>query len=100
MSIHDDKKDLGMAGAEVPADTYGGVQRQERVAEAEDQDAKKADRQLTDEPGPDFRVASGGESQEEHAFTTDSPRWGGEGESREERGYPREGGEDIIPPRK
>ncbi|WP_375767783.1 hypothetical protein NR798_39865 [Archangium gephyra] len=97
MSIRDDKKDPNMAGASVPADTYGGVQRQERVAEAEDQDTKKAGKKLTDEPGPDFRVASGGESEDEHALTTDSPRWGGEGESREERGYPREGGEEPIP---
>ncbi|HEX5750725.1 MAG TPA: hypothetical protein VFZ09_31150 [Archangium sp.] len=81
MSIRDDKKNRNMAGAE-------------------DADTKKAGRKLTDEPGPDFRVASGGESEEEHAFTTDSPRWGSEGESREERGYPREGGEDIVPPRK
>lgn len=94
MSTRDDKKDLNMAGAPVPADTYGGVQRQERVAEAEDEGAKKAGTKLTDEPGPDFRVASGGESEEEHAFTTDSPRWGEAGESREERGYPREGSEE------
>ena len=86
MSTRDDKKNLDMAGAPIPADrSRGGA---ERVAE--DQGAKK----VTDEPGPDFRRASGGESEEEHALTTDSPRWGEEGTSREERGYPREGGEE------
>ncbi|QRK09364.1 hypothetical protein JQX13_04235 [Archangium violaceum] len=92
MSIRDDKKDLDAAGGPVPADRYRG--QAERVADAEDHDAKKADKKLTDEPGPDFRVASGGESEAEHAFTTDSPRWGEEGTSREERGYPREGEEE------
>ena len=87
MSTRDDKKDL-----------------------TEDVDAKKADTKLTDEPGPDFRVASEGESEEEHRLTTDSPRWGEEGSSREERGYPREGEEERrageqppernLPPRK
>src|SRR5690349_24951811 len=100
MSIRDDKKDLNKAGATVPTDTYRA--QSERVADAEDVDAKKADKpKLTDEPGPDFRVASGGESEEEHSFTSDAPRWGAEGNSREERGYPREGGEtperDINP---
>lgn len=92
MSIRDDKKDPKTAGGPISADTYGA--RTERVADAEDKDAKKVGKPLEEEPGPDFRVASGGESEEEHAFTTDSPRWGGEGSSREERGYPREGGEE------
>jgi hypothetical protein len=92
MGIRDDKKDMNAVGGPIPAETYGS--RTERVAEAEDQDAKKAGKSLKDEPGPDFRVASGGESEEEHAFTTDSPRWGKEGSSREERGYPREGEEE------
>lgn len=67
------------------------------VVKAEDRDAKKTDTKVTEEPGPDFRRASGGESKEEHALTTDSPRWGEEGTSEEERGYPREGGEDVKP---
>jgi hypothetical protein len=93
MSTRDDKKDPKAAGAPIPADTYRG--QSERVADAEDVDAKKADKpKLTNEPGPDFRVASGGESEEEHSFTSDAPRWGAEGNSREERGYPREGGEE------
>ncbi len=83
MSTRDDKKDLSVAGGPIPAERYRG---------AEDRDAKKAGTKLTDEPGADFRVASGGESEEEHQFTTDSPRWGEDGSSREERGYPREGG--------
>lgn len=92
MSIRDDKKDLKKAGGPIPADTYGA--RTERVAEAEDADVKKTGKPLEEEPGPDFRVASGGESEEEHALTTDSPRWGEGGSSREERGYPREGGDE------
>ncbi|PTL84096.1 hypothetical protein [Vitiosangium sp. GDMCC 1.1324] len=101
MSIRDDKKDLNAAGGPIPA---------ERVAEAEDQDTKKAGTKLSDEPGPEFRVASAEESEEEHALTTDSPRWGEEGSSREDRGYSREGGEEPrvgkapserdLPPRK
>jgi hypothetical protein len=91
MSIRDDKKDLKAAGP-IPADTYGA--RTERVADAEDPDAKKTGKPLEDEPGSDFRVASEGEPEEEHALTTDSPRWGEGGNSREERGYPREGGEE------
>ena len=84
MSIRDDlKKKLGMAGRD----------QEKRVAEAEDQDVKKAGRKLSDEPGPGFRKASEGESEEEHSLTTDSPRWGEPGESREVRGYPREGDE-------
>jgi hypothetical protein len=51
MSTRDDKKDLNMAGAQVPADTYRS--QAERVAEAEDADATKAD-----EPGTGLRVAS------------------------------------------
>ena len=30
-------------------------------------------------------------TEEEHRFSTESQRWGDAGESREERGYPREG---------
>jgi hypothetical protein len=41
MSTRDDKKDVNMAGAEIPADTYRS--QAERVAEAEDADATKAD---------------------------------------------------------
>lgn len=97
MSIRDDKKDLKKAGGPIPADT----QDARRVAETEDADTKKTGKPLKDEPGPDFRVASEGESEEEHALTTDSPRWGDAGSSREERGYPREGGEERdIHPRK
>lgn len=90
MSIRDDKKDLKKAGGPIPADPHDA----QRVAEAEDADARKTGKPLKDEPGPDFRVASEGESEEEHALTTDSPRWGDAGSSREERGYPREGGEE------
>ncbi|HYO59754.1 hypothetical protein [Archangium sp.] len=63
MSTRDDKKDLNMAGAPIPADRYGG--RAERVAEAEDQDAEKAGTKLTareergdpDEGGEEGRVS-------------------------------------------
>ncbi|MFY0571153.1 hypothetical protein ACN28E_45995 [Archangium lansingense] len=61
MSIRDDlKKKLGMAGRD----------QEKRVAEAEDQDVKKAGRKLSDEPGPDFRKASEGD---EGRGMSDSP---------------------------
>ncbi|MCY1081651.1 hypothetical protein [Archangium lansingense] len=45
MSIRDDlKKKLGMTGRD----------QEKRVAEAEDQDEKKAGRRLSDEPGSDY----------------------------------------------
>jgi hypothetical protein len=65
MSIQDDKKELNAAGADIPADTYGN--RAERVAEAEDHDATRADTPLPDDPG---RVAVGSE---EHRVSDEPP---------------------------
>ncbi len=66
MSIQDDKKNLDAAGAEIPADTYGN--RAERIAEAEDQDATKAD-----EPGTGSRVVSAMNPGDEERQVSDEP---------------------------
>ncbi len=67
MSIQDDKKDLNAAGASIPAETYGN--RAERIAEAEDQDATKAD-----EPGAGSRTVSGiTMGGEEHQVSDEPP---------------------------
>lgn len=51
------------------------------------------------QPDEKFRKASTDEerSREEHAFSTESHRFSDPGDSREARGYPKEGG---LPPRR
>ncbi len=71
MSIQDDKKNLNAAGADIPADTYGN--RAERIAEAEDQDATKADTPLPDESGQDSRMVSAVNQGDEERRVSDEP---------------------------
>lgn len=69
-------------------------------------DKKKKDVRVKDQPSADFRRAMTEDPEKrhhgdaEHAFTTDSPRWDEPGSSREERGYPPEGGEPVGTPRR
>jgi len=67
----------------------------------EKKEAGKVD--VSEQPGPGLRKSMSEDPERrkhddaDHAFTTDSPRWGGSGNSEEERGYPREGGKPVEP---